>query len=124
MSTAYQNTITVEPGKCGGKPCIRGLRITVYDVLSYLASGMSHADILTDFPPSLKPTSSPAWPTPPIGSGKPCWFEHCTNKFQFFRQVLNLFFSYHMAKSSSIKVIHYDSNHVDNPYPGGVKWSQ
>ncbi len=50
MSTLYQSIITVEPGKCGGKPCIRGLRITVYDVLSYLASGMSHAEILADFP--------------------------------------------------------------------------
>jgi uncharacterized protein (DUF433 family) len=43
-------TITIEPGKRGGKPCIRGLRITVYDVLDYLASGMSHADILREFP--------------------------------------------------------------------------
>jgi uncharacterized protein (DUF433 family) len=50
MSTVYQSTITFEPGKCGGKPCIRGLRITVYDVLSYLASGMSHEKILADFP--------------------------------------------------------------------------
>jgi uncharacterized protein (DUF433 family) len=37
----YQDIITIEPGKRGGKPCIRGMRITVYDVLSYLASGMS-----------------------------------------------------------------------------------
>ena len=50
MSTVYRSIITVEPGKRGGKPCIRGLRITVYDVLSYLASGMSHAEILADFP--------------------------------------------------------------------------
>jgi uncharacterized protein (DUF433 family) len=50
MSASYQSIITVEPGKCGGKPCIRGLRISVYDVLSYLASGMSHAEILADFP--------------------------------------------------------------------------
>jgi uncharacterized protein (DUF433 family) len=50
MSTVYQSTLTFEPGKCGGKPCIRGLRITVYDVLSYLASGMTHAEILADFP--------------------------------------------------------------------------
>jgi uncharacterized protein (DUF433 family) len=50
MSTLYQDIITVEPGKRGGKPCIRGLRITVYDVLSYLASGMSHAEIIADFP--------------------------------------------------------------------------
>lgn len=42
--------ITIEPGKRGGKPCIRGMRITVYDVLEYLASGMSESDILVDFP--------------------------------------------------------------------------
>ncbi len=40
----------MEPGKRGGKPCIRGLRITVYDVLEYLASGMSNTDILREFP--------------------------------------------------------------------------
>jgi len=42
--------VTIDPGKRGGKPCIRGLRITVYDVLEYLASGMSEAEILADFP--------------------------------------------------------------------------
>ena len=42
--------ITVEPGKRGGKPCIRGLRITVHDVLDYLASGVSQDEILADFP--------------------------------------------------------------------------
>lgn len=42
--------ISLEPGKRGGKPCIRGLRITVYDVLSMLSSGMSQAEILDDFP--------------------------------------------------------------------------
>ena len=46
----YSDVITIEPGKRGGKPCIRGLRITVYDVLEYLASGMSHADVLREFP--------------------------------------------------------------------------
>ena len=46
----YRALITVEPGKRGGKPCIRGLRITVYDVLEYLASGMSEDEILSDFP--------------------------------------------------------------------------
>lgn len=46
----YRSRITIEPGKRGGKPCIRGLRITVYDVLEYLASGMSEAEILRDFP--------------------------------------------------------------------------
>jgi hypothetical protein len=46
----YKNIITIEPGKRGGKPCIRGMRITVYDVLEYLASGMSEEEILKDFP--------------------------------------------------------------------------
>jgi uncharacterized protein (DUF433 family) len=46
----YQGVITIEPGKRGGKPCIRGMRITVYDVLDYLASGMSQHEILADFP--------------------------------------------------------------------------
>jgi len=46
----YQNIITIEPGKRGGKPCIRRMRITVYDVLGWLAVGMTHAEILDDFP--------------------------------------------------------------------------
>jgi len=47
---SYQDIITIEPGKRGGKPCIRGMRITVYDVLEYLASGMSHQEVLQEFP--------------------------------------------------------------------------
>ena len=46
----YQSIITLEPGKRGGKPCIRGLRITVQDVLGWLASGMASDEILLDFP--------------------------------------------------------------------------
>lgn len=46
----YRDLITLEPGKRGGKPCIRGLRITVHDVLEWLASGMSAAEIIEDFP--------------------------------------------------------------------------
>ena len=46
----YRDYITLEPGKRGGKPCVRGLRITVYDVLGWLASGMSEEAILDDFP--------------------------------------------------------------------------
>jgi uncharacterized protein (DUF433 family) len=46
----YSKIITIEPGKRSGKPCVRGLRITVYDVLDYLASGMTEAQILEDFP--------------------------------------------------------------------------
>jgi uncharacterized protein (DUF433 family) len=46
----YLQSITIQPGKRGGKPCIRGLRITVGDVLGYLAAGMTHEEILRDFP--------------------------------------------------------------------------
>ncbi len=46
----YEHLITIEPGKRSGKPCIRGMRIAVADVLDYLASGMSVAEILADFP--------------------------------------------------------------------------
>jgi uncharacterized protein (DUF433 family) len=46
----YTKYITIEPGKRGGKPCIRGLRITVSDVLDYLAGGMTEDEILRDFP--------------------------------------------------------------------------
>jgi uncharacterized protein (DUF433 family) len=46
----YEDVITIEPGKRGGKPCIRGLRITVYEVLNMLANGMSHAELLDEFP--------------------------------------------------------------------------
>lgn len=45
----YSEIITIESGKRSGKPCIRGMRITVSDVLSYLASGMSEEEILKDF---------------------------------------------------------------------------
>ena len=47
---AYADRITIEPGKRSGKPCIRGMRMTVYDVLEYLASGMTQEEILADFP--------------------------------------------------------------------------
>jgi uncharacterized protein (DUF433 family) len=46
----YKDYITIEPDKRGGKPCVRGLRITVYEVLEYLASEMSEEEILSDFP--------------------------------------------------------------------------
>jgi len=47
---SYQGIITIEPGKRGGKPCVRGLRITVGEVLGWLAAGMSHQEILDDHP--------------------------------------------------------------------------
>jgi uncharacterized protein (DUF433 family) len=50
MSAQFQSIITIEPGERGGKPCIRGMRMTVYDVLSYLAADMTHDEILADFP--------------------------------------------------------------------------
>ena len=46
----YQDIITIEPGKRGGRPCIRGMRIAVADVLGWLASGMTHEEILSDYP--------------------------------------------------------------------------
>lgn len=46
----YQDIITIQPGKRGGRPCIRGMRITVADVLGWLAAGMSHAEIIADYP--------------------------------------------------------------------------
>jgi uncharacterized protein (DUF433 family) len=49
-SSSYQDIITIEPGKRGGKPCIRRMRISVYDVLGWLAAGMSQAEIIDDFP--------------------------------------------------------------------------
>jgi uncharacterized protein (DUF433 family) len=50
VTASYQHIITVEPGKRGGRPCIRGLRIAVADVLGWLAAGMSHEEILRDYP--------------------------------------------------------------------------
>lgn len=50
MASTYQNIVTLAPGKRGGKLCIRGLRISVYDVLSWLAEGMTPAEIMDDFP--------------------------------------------------------------------------
>lgn len=46
----YQDIITIEPGKRGGRPTVRGMRIAVADVLGWLASGMSHEEILSDYP--------------------------------------------------------------------------
>ena len=50
MSETWRSPITVEPGKRGGHPCVSGMRITVYDVFSYLAAGMSQQEVLDDFP--------------------------------------------------------------------------
>jgi uncharacterized protein (DUF433 family) len=50
MKMNFQHIITIEPGKRGGRPTIRGLRITVADVLGWLATGMSHQQILADYP--------------------------------------------------------------------------
>ncbi|MFN5027828.1 MAG: DUF433 domain-containing protein [Burkholderiales bacterium] len=54
MKPSLLDRITIEPGKCSGRPCIRGLRIRVTDVLSLLSSGASHEEILADYP-SLEP---------------------------------------------------------------------
>jgi uncharacterized protein (DUF433 family) len=47
---SYQGVVTIEPGKRGGRPCIRGLRIAVSDVLGWLAAGMTHAEIIAEYP--------------------------------------------------------------------------
>lgn len=54
MNTDYKQFITIEPGKRNGKPCVRGMRITVYDILGYLASGMTPDQIIEDFPELTK----------------------------------------------------------------------
>ena len=54
MNSDYRHIITIEPGKRNGKPCVRSMRITVYDVLSYLASGMTPEQIIEDFPELTK----------------------------------------------------------------------
>lgn len=46
----YREIITIEPGKRGGRPCVRGMRISVYDVLGWLAAGMTNEQIIEDFP--------------------------------------------------------------------------
>ncbi len=50
MAMDYRGIITIEAGKRGGKPTIRGMRVTVYDILEYLASGMTAEEIVADFP--------------------------------------------------------------------------
>lgn len=50
MSVDYRQIITQEPGKRGGRPCIRGMRIAVADILGWLAAGMSHDEIIADYP--------------------------------------------------------------------------
>ncbi len=50
MTVRYIDIITQEPGKRGGRPVIRGMRIAVSDILGWLASGMSHAEIIADYP--------------------------------------------------------------------------
>jgi uncharacterized protein (DUF433 family) len=50
MAVAWQKVITFEPDKRAGRPCIRGMRITVHDVLGYLAAGMTPDEIVADFP--------------------------------------------------------------------------
>ena len=50
MTKDYHSIVTQEPGKRGGRPCIRGMRIAVSDILGWLAAGMSHAEILANYP--------------------------------------------------------------------------
>lgn len=63
----YQDIITIEEGKRGGRPCVRGLWITVADVLGWLAAGLSHGQILADYE-LTEDDIPPAWPTPRTAS--------------------------------------------------------
>jgi uncharacterized protein (DUF433 family) len=65
----YQDIITVEPGRRGARPRVRGMRITVADVLGWLAAGMSHAEILSDYPELTEEIFAPAWPMRPTTNG-------------------------------------------------------
>lgn len=67
MNNERLKRITLEEGKCGGRPCIRGLRIRVSDILELLASGASFEEILSDYPSLERETSSPPLNTPPTG---------------------------------------------------------
>ena len=64
----YQRIITIEPGKRGGRPCVRGLRIAVGDVLGWLAAGMGRQEILADYPELTGTTFAPVSPTRPTAS--------------------------------------------------------
>jgi uncharacterized protein (DUF433 family) len=64
----YQNIITIEPGKRGGRPTVRGMRIAVTDVLGWLAAGMTHEEILDDYPELPKTTLALVSRTPRIAS--------------------------------------------------------
>ena len=73
----YTRYITIEPGKRGGKPCVRGLRMTVTDVLEYLAGGMTPDEILADFPDLTADDiraclAFAARPDPPSPEERPC----------------------------------------------------
>jgi len=50
MKASYKDVITINPEIRGGRPCVRGLRITVYDILSWLGSGMSKQEVIADYP--------------------------------------------------------------------------
>jgi len=71
LAMKYQNSSRLRRGRRGGKPCVRGLRITVYEVLNMLANRMSHAEILKDFPDLTEQDILAALRMPPTGSAKP-----------------------------------------------------
>jgi uncharacterized protein (DUF433 family) len=78
MGTAEQadlSRITIEPGQRSGQPCIRGLRVTVWDVLDMLASGMTEDEILNDYRTLRKPTFPLSTPMPHRPAGSACFVE-------------------------------------------------
>ena len=65
----YREYIAVEPDKRGGKPCVRSLRMTVYEVLEYLAFDTTEDEILDDLPALTRADPKPVSPTPPHANG-------------------------------------------------------
>jgi uncharacterized protein (DUF433 family) len=82
----YSNIITIEPGKRSGKPSIRGTRMTVTDVLEYLANGMSEQEILADFPDLTSEDIKACWRLPLIASAN---LLRCRNMKLLFDQNLS-----------------------------------
>lgn len=68
MADDYRSIIIQEPGKRGGRPCIRGMRIAVADILGWLAAGMSHDEIIADYPELSELTFAPPLPMRPTGN--------------------------------------------------------
>jgi hypothetical protein len=71
--TEIADRIAVDPEQCGGRPCVRGMRIRVTDVLDLLARGLTQEQVIEELPTSPPRTSEPAYASPATASTIPCW---------------------------------------------------